>query len=98
MTRQASSPRRYEPFDESEFARRQPVRLENGRTLVVNSPEDTVLRKLLWYRQGGEMSDPQWRDIRSVIRVSGSRVDASYLSSWGTRLAIVDLLTRAHAE
>jgi hypothetical protein len=87
--------RGYEPFDESEFTRRRPVLMPDGRTLVVKAPEDTVLRKLLWYRQGGEVSDRQWRDIRSVLRVSGAIMDGPYLDTWATRLGVADLLARA---
>src|SRR6266699_2805628 len=58
------------PFDEVEFARRRPVRVRStSEELVVKSPEDTVLRKLLWYREGGEVSDRQWRDVVEVLRV-----------------------------
>ena len=60
------------PFDESEFARRRRVRVRSeGDSLVVKSPEDTVLRKLLWFRAGGGVSDRQWRDVLEVLRVSG---------------------------
>src|SRR5262249_9778227 len=60
------------PFDEIEFARRRPVTVRStGETLVLKTPEDTVIRKLLWYREGGEVSDKQWRDIVEVLRVSG---------------------------
>jgi hypothetical protein len=47
----------YEPFDESEFERRRLVTPREGsESLFVKSPEDTVLRKLLWFREGGEVS------------------------------------------
>jgi hypothetical protein len=40
------------PFDRSEFERRQRVIVrDDGRTLVVKTPEDTISRKLLWYRR-----------------------------------------------
>jgi len=43
--------RGYEPFDESEFSRRRTTIVSaTGESLVVKSPEDTVLRKLLWFR------------------------------------------------
>jgi hypothetical protein len=85
-----------EPYDEMEFSRRRavPVRA-TGETLVVKSPEDTVLRKLLWYRQGGEVSDKQWRDIVGVLRISGEGMDDVYLSSWAQRLGLTALLERA---
>jgi hypothetical protein len=87
--------RGYEPYDEMEFSRRQIFAVSPGETLVVKSPEDTVLRKLVWYRSGGEVSDKQWRDIKSVLRVSGEAMDADYLKQWSERLGVEDLLARA---
>jgi hypothetical protein len=88
--------RGYEPFDDSEFSRRKPVVVRaNGDSLVVKSAEDTVLRKLLWFREGGEVSEKQWRDIVSVLRISGSAMDDEYLATWGARLGLEALLERA---
>jgi hypothetical protein len=90
--------RGYEPFDESEFSRRKPVVVRaNGDSLVVKSAEDTVLRKLLWFREGGEVSEKQWRDIVSVLRISGSAMDDAYLATWASRLDLEKLLERAQA-
>jgi hypothetical protein len=69
-----------------------------GETLIVKSPEDTVLRKLLWYRQGGSVSERQWRDVVEVLRVSGAEMDHGYLTGWAERLGITALLERARAE
>ena len=88
--------RGYEPFDESEFSRRRATTVTaSGESLVVKSPEDTVLRKLLWYREGGEVSEKQWRDVVSVLQISGETMDQSYLAAWASRLHISDLLERA---
>ncbi|HEY6723042.1 MAG TPA: hypothetical protein VI197_03395 [Polyangiaceae bacterium] len=85
--------RGYEPFDESEFSRRRAVVVRaSGETLVVKSAEDTVLRKLLWFREGGEVSEKQWRDIVSVLRISGASMDDAYLTSWASRLDLEVLL------
>jgi len=86
------------PFDESEFARRRPVAVRGVETLVLKSPEDTVLRKLLWYREGGFVSDRQWRDVVEVLRVSGAGMSAEYLTEWARRLGLSDLLGRAKEE
>jgi hypothetical protein len=87
------------PFDESEFARRAPVLVRPpAGTLVMKSAEDTVLRKLLWYLEGGGVSDRQWRDVIEVLRVSGAAMDRQYLAAWATRLQVSDLLDRAQAE
>lgn len=88
--------RGYEPFDESEFARRRVTTVTTGGdSLVVKAPEDTVLRKLLWYREGGEVSDKQWRDIVSVLQISGDKLDQAYLAAWASRLHVSELLERA---
>jgi hypothetical protein len=87
------------PFDTSEFGRRRSVivRPPDG-ALVVKSPEDTVLRKLLWYREGGGVSDRQWRDVVEVLRVSNPDLDRSYLDSWAERLGLKDIFERALTE
>jgi hypothetical protein len=88
--------RGYEPFDESEFSRRRTtIVTAGGDSLVVKAPEDTVLRKLLWFREGGEVSEKQWRDIVSVLQISGDKMDQTYLAAWGTRLHLSELLERA---
>jgi hypothetical protein len=88
--------RGYEPFDDSEFSRKCPVVVRaSGESIVVKSAEDTVLRKLLWFREGGEVSEKQWRDIVSVLRISGDTMDEAYLSAWAERLHLQALLKRA---
>lgn len=87
---------RESPFDASEFARRRRIVLPpEGRGLSIKSPEDTVLRKLLCFRDGGENSTSQWRDIVQVLRVSAGVLDASYLDEWAGRLGVAALLANA---
>lgn len=87
------------PFDEAEFARSRPTRVRpDGATLRVKSPEDTVLRKLLWFVAGGNVSERQWRDIVAVLRIGQSTLDWIYLSTWANRLGLTELLARARTE
>jgi hypothetical protein len=83
------------PFDESEFERRRAVEVRPGQTLFVKAPEDTVVRKLLWFREGGAASDKQWRDIIGVLRAQGERLDVDYIRRWSIRLGVDDLWERA---
>jgi hypothetical protein len=79
--------RGYEPFDESELSRRRTtIVTASGDSRGVKTPEDTVLRKLLWFREGGEVSEKQWRDIVSVLQISGHKMDPAYLTGWASRL------------
>ncbi len=43
----------------------------SGTRLAFSSAEDTLLAKLTWYRDGGEVSERQWHDALGIIRVSG---------------------------
>lgn len=86
-----------EDFDRQEFERHRPevVQVDPERRVIVKTPEDIVLRKLQWYRQGGEVSDRQWTDLLAVIRTQGDRLDLEYLERWAERLELSDLLARA---
>lgn len=86
-----------EDFDRSEFRRHRPFTLpvEAERTVMVKSPEDTLLRKLQWYRQGGQVSERQWTDVLGIVRAQGDQLDREYLLEWAQRLDLEDLLDRA---
>lgn len=91
-------PRGDGPYDVSEFERRERIDLRQGEGLFVKRPEDTVLRKLLWYREGGGVSERQWRDVIGVLRHSAALLDPCYLDRWARELALDDLLDRARRE
>lgn len=87
-----------EGFDAQEMARRRWVPLGESRGFYAKSPEDTVLRKLLWYEAGGRSSERQWRDIVATLRRSLPNMDAAYLHVWANRLGVAELLGQARAE
>ena len=66
--------------------------------LAVSSPEDVILSKLRWYRQGGGVSDQQWNDVLGVIAVQRDKLDLPYLREWAQYLELLDLLERALTE
>lgn len=69
--------------------------VRGAKSLFIQSPEDSILRKLLWYRDGGASSDRQWRDVVEICRVSGPELDQAYLLRWADALAVRALLQRA---
>lgn len=62
------------------------------------TPEDILLAKLHWYREGGEISEVQWRDIRGVVRACGDRLDREYLLRSAAVLGLRVQLTKALDE
>jgi len=79
---------------------RQPLQLptEPETRVYVDTAEHSVLRKLEWFRRGEEVSERQWRDVVAILRIQGSRLDQSRLSTWALRLGVADLLERAFQE
>lgn len=87
-------------FDRSELQRRVLRNIEagSGFRLWFKSPEDTLLRKLLWYRQGGEVSERQWRDVVGILVRMKDALDREYLNEWAIRIGVRDLLDQAQRD
>jgi len=68
------------------------------REVFVSSAEDIVLQKLRWFRDGGEVSQQQWRDVLGVIKLQGAVLDATHLREWAVTLGVADLLERVLTE
>ena len=78
-------------FDASRFARVRRIELPDGRVEPFSSPEDVILKKLEFFREGG--SQKHLRDIASMIAVQGAEtLDWHYLEEWAARLGITEQL------
>jgi hypothetical protein len=86
-----------DPFEHERLERRiaVPVGSAPGRTLWMDTAEHTMLRKLEWYRRGGEVSDRQWRDVLAIVAVQGEALDRRTLARWAPVLGVSDLLARS---
>lgn len=82
-------------YDVQEFARRQPFEVSPGERIFLKSAEDSVLRKLWWFRAGGESSVQQLRDVVEIVRAQKDRLDEAYLRNWAFKLGLETLLERA---
>ncbi len=88
------------PFDREEFRRAElrDLGMPDGARLRIKTAEDLVLRKLEWFRLGGEVSERQWSDVVGVLRAMRGRLDDAHLDHWAEELGLVELLARARAE
>lgn len=83
------------PFHQLQLQRAIPAPILGTEPLIyapVATAEDILLAKLLWFREGGEVSERQWRDVLGIIAVKGGELDREYLTEWATRLGVADLL------
>lgn len=85
-------------LDARQLARRELVVVEEGVSIWVGAADDQVLRKLRWFRMGGEVSERQWRDVVAILRVQGTRISAPDLLDAARPLGLADLVERALAE
>lgn len=87
-------------FSQQQIKRRRPEMLlpNSSQAVYFATPEDTILAKLRWYRQGGEVSERQLTDVAGIVKVQGQKLDLSYLRDWAARLNILDLLEKVLNE
>lgn len=87
-------------MDQEQLRRRVKITLttEPNRAAFVTAAENLVLRKLDWYRQSGETSDRQWRDVLGILKVQVGSLDTGYLERNADTAGLRDLLDRALKE
>lgn len=71
-------------YHRSEFSRRVKVEILPNLEVFIAAPENIILKKLDYYREGG--AEKHLTDIREVL--AGSTVDDSYLQSWVNLLGL----------
>ncbi len=87
-------------FEKQVLARRKPLKLSDTleKRVSMVSPEDIILLKLCWYRDGGCVSQNQWEDVLGVLHVQNEKLDLAYLNKYSAVLKINDLLQKAKLE
>ena len=63
-------------------------------SVLVCTAEDIVLQKLLWFVEGGGVSDRQWGDLRGVVDVNRDQLDREYLERHAREHGIDALLVK----
>jgi len=83
-------------FSQQEMRRAKEDSLElGGRPFFIASPEDMILAKLDWWKQGGGASNRQWNDIQEIIKEKQATLNIAYLHQSAPLLGVTDLLEKA---
>jgi len=72
-----------------QLSRRIEIELAEGVTGYVAAPEDVILGKLVYYREGG--SDKHLRDIAGILKISDELIDRDYLVEQAKQLKVLDI-------
>jgi len=92
--------RKNSAFEKQLMDRRKKLKLSDSleNPFSVVSPEDIILLKLQWYRDGGCSSEQQWNDALGVLAIQAEKLDFEYLNNWANKLEISELLEKAILE
>jgi hypothetical protein len=77
------------PFDRGRFVRRRRLPIAPEAEASFASPEDVILKKLEYYREGG--SEKHLRDIAGILKITGDRVELDYISKWSEVLGVTEI-------
>ncbi len=73
-------------FDVSRLARAQRLEVAPGVSARVATPEDVIISKLLWLREGA--TERSAEDIQGILRAHAGQLDIDYLDSMVRRLGL----------
>lgn len=82
-------------FRRTQFSRRRPVNAW-GVSAFVETPEDTILSKLLWNKISP--SERQINDVRGILVFQKNSLDYDYLRKWAIRQGVSDELNKLLEE
>ena len=75
-------------FARSELSRGRRLTSEGEFSVWFGSPEDVLLNKLIFYKCGG--SEKHLRDVASMLKIQGDRIERTYIEQWVDRLGVRD--------
>ena len=80
---------RDDEWGRTQLARRRKIELTPGQLAFVAAPENVILGKLQYYREG--QSDKHLRDIAAMLQTSGDQIDRDDVSRWAAKLDVLDI-------
>jgi hypothetical protein len=83
-------------FDRERLSRARNLPVLEGRTVSFASPEDVILKKLMYFKEG--RSAKHLTDIQGVLRRQGAKLDRHYIAQWSRRLEVSDVWQQVLAD
>ncbi len=75
-------------FAQSERSRVRRITSEGEYSVWFASPEDVILKKLVYFQAGGGESQKHLRDIASMMKLLGEKLDHRYIHLWAGKLGV----------
>jgi hypothetical protein len=76
-------------WDASQLKRRRRLAIFPDREVEFAAPEDVILSKLNYYREG--RSQKHLRDIAGILKISGGEVDRAYVARFAAQFGVLDI-------
>jgi hypothetical protein len=76
-------------FDRSRRQRRRSLAVLPDRAVSFASPEDVIIKKMVYYQEGG--SEKHLRDSTGILRIQGTQIDTKYIETWASQLGLADV-------
>ena len=80
---------RKDRWGRAQLARRQRVQILPDREGYLARPEDIIISKMQYYRQGE--SEKHLRDITGILKASGRDVNRAYVRQWASNLGLTQI-------
>jgi len=80
---------RQDAWGRTQMARRQRIRALPDQDIWVARPEDIILSKMLYYKEGG--SEKHLRDIVGILKIAAEDIDRDDVSHWAAELDVTDV-------
>jgi hypothetical protein len=80
---------RSDAWGKMQLSRRRREFLIPGLSGYVAAPEDVILAKMMYYKEGG--SEKHRRDIGAMLRISSEEIDREYVAHWAAQLGVFEV-------
>lgn len=80
---------RSDEWGRQQLSRRRTTELQPGLTVQVASPEDIIISKMRYYKEGG--SDKHLRDCAGVLAVQGDLIERDYIVRWSEHFELMPI-------